>query len=256
VIAELAFEPGLILNRPVGETGRVFPISLSTLGPAADKRAIYSLRYRSFRAAGWIGPCTTKAFEDRYDGLDTSLSIAAHHGGACVGTIRLTFGGDGHGSETMPAQANFPAELGRLGAAGHRRLVEFTRLAVEPDLANTSFRTTLYGTLVRAATVVALAGRVDYAVVAVHEKLSKVYRALCGFEVLARAAGYGDIAEPTHLLGREFAALNARRSLRNAFFRITPHDVAVARQALVSVAPRLARANGVEAAIRRDNSAS
>jgi N-acyl-L-homoserine lactone synthetase len=256
VIAELAFEPGLILDKAAAAAGRSFPITLSTLGPEADKQAIYALRYRSFHAAGWIGPCSTEAFEDRYDGLATSLSIAAHHAGACVGTIRLTFGGAGHGPETMPAQANFPAELARVGADGHRRLVEFTRLAVEPDLANTSFRTTLYGTLVRAATVVALAGRVDYAVVAVHEKLSKVYRALCGFEVLARAAGYGDIAEPTHLLGREFAALNARRSLRNAFFRITPHDVSAARQALRRVAPQVARANGVELEIRRDNSAS
>ena len=263
MIAELAFQPGLILDSSAGDAARNFPISLKTLGPGADKRDVYALRYRSFHAAGWIGPQTLEQFHDSFDELGSSLSIAAYQGETVVGTIRLTFGGEGLGTSTMPSQANFPAEIARLQALGNRRLVEFTRLAVEPGIGNTSFRTTLYGTLVRAGTVVALAGEVDYAVIAVHEKLARVYRFLAGFEELARSASYGDIAEPTHLLGRDFQALNSRRRLRNAFFRITPQDVATARVALARVAPLIAgdrrtvperksSANGEGAPIRRD----
>ena len=55
----MIFQPPLVLDNNNGDTSKNYPISLRIYPSAADKTELYKLRYRAFRASGWIGFCTT-----------------------------------------------------------------------------------------------------------------------------------------------------------------------------------------------------
>lgn len=231
----LSFEPLSLLSAVTSKVRQVFPLSIKVFGPNEDKRAIYALRYRAFLPLGIISPRDDGLFFDRYDSLATTWTIGAFSGPACVGSLRLTFG-DGL-NPNMPCQEVFP-EAEALAGRGYRNLVEFTRLAVCPALTNTSYRTTLYGALVRAGTMMAHAGDVDYALMSTHPDKTRLYTTLCGFEVIARAEAYPGINAPAALLGRDFRALDRKRSRSNPFFSFSRSEIASARAALTKVPSR------------------
>ena len=99
------------------------------------------------------------------------------------------------------------------------RLFNEKRMAVAPELTNTSFRTTLYASLVRAGLIIAHAGEADYGLISVNPSQVRFYEMMCGFKALARADDYPGINAPAVLMGRNFRALNARRIAQNPFFR-------------------------------------
>ena len=225
----MSFNPPLVLPRAGTKLPSSFPLDLKIFGPGTDKSAIYALRYRAFIEGGVITPREDGLFSDAYDNLDTTTTIAAFDRGTCAGTFRLTFGQGRPGAHTMPCQSIFE-EVGGLGGAGYRRLVEFTRMVVAPELTNTSFRTTLYATLIRAGLIVAHAARADYGLISIHPDKVRFYEKMCGFRVMARSETYPGINAPAILLGRDFTALDDKRTRQNPFFRISPAEVAAARR--------------------------
>ncbi len=231
MISELSFMPPLILRPPGKDKTIKFPLDLKVFTAGSDKRDVYALRYRAFIKDGVISPREDKLFSDAYDDLETTCTLAAYQGRTCVGSFRLAFGEGRTGEETMPCQAIFP-EIGSLEAKGFHRLVEFGRMVVEPTLNNTSFRTTLYATLVRAGMIVAQAGKTDFGLISVHPNLAKFYELMCGFKTMARAETYPGINAPAVLLGRNFRALDRKRTQQNPFFRVTPDEVTLARAQL------------------------
>lgn len=230
--ANMVFQPSLVLDSNFGDAEKNFPIVLRIFTAASDKSDIYRLRYKAFRDAGWIAENAASEFEDRYDRLPTTFAIGAFHDQSCIGTLRLAFGGSGYPSRTMPCQEQFAAEVLHIGEAGRLRLVEFSRMAVEPSLANRSFRTTLYASLVRAGLILCTAAAIDIALIAVHRRISPFYQAMCGFEVIAKSETYAGIAEPTHFLALRFREMDARRRRSNAFFAFSEQEVDSARQAI------------------------
>ncbi|MEQ1695397.1 MAG: GNAT family N-acyltransferase [Hyphomicrobiaceae bacterium] len=231
MISRLSFSPPLILQTQGKETAGKFPLDLKVFTAGSDRRDVYALRYRAFIKDGVITPRDDKLFSDAYDDLETTCTLAAYQGAACVGSFRLAFGEGRPGEQTMPCQSIF-TEIGGLEAKGYRRLVEFGRMVVEPSLTNTSFRTTLYATLVRAGLIVAEAGKTDFGLISVHPKLAKFYELMCGFKIMARAETYPGINAPAVLLGRNFKALDQKRTRQNPFFRFTPNEVTNARAQL------------------------
>ncbi len=227
----MTFHPPLVLDSHGGDAAKNFPIALRIYPSTSDKSELYRLRYRAFRAAGWIAENPHAAFSDDYDLLPSTFAIGAFHNGQCIGSLRLAIGGAG-AQGSMPCEEQFPAEVGSLVAGGSKRLVEFSRMAVEPALTNNSFRTTLYASLVRAGFILTYAADVDVALIAVHRKFSPFYQAMCGFKVIAKSDGYGGIPEPTHFLGRELGELDTRRRQRNAFFTFSPEEIERARHTL------------------------
>lgn len=236
----MTFQPPLVLDSNSGDTAKNYPISLRIYAVTSDKSELYRLRYRSFLAAGWIADNGLGEFADRYDLLASTFAVGAFHKGVCIGSLRLAFGG-ASGPGTMPCEEQFPGEVERLVQEGSPRLVEFSRMAVDPELANNSFRTTLYASLVRAGFILAHASDSNVALIAVHRKFSPFYQAMCGFRVVGQSDGYAGIAEPTHFLARSFDALDQRRRLRNAFFSVSTAEIERARQTL-SAAQRQAAA--------------
>ncbi|HWK38574.1 MAG TPA: acyl-homoserine-lactone synthase [Hyphomicrobium sp.] len=231
VTSGMIFHPPLVLDSHGGDAAKNFPISLRIYSSTSDKSELYRLRYRAFRAAGWIAENEHGALSDDYDVLPSTFAVGAFHSGQCIGSLRLAMGGT-EAQGAMPCEIPFASEVAGLVAAGSSRLVEFSRMAVEPALTNNSFRTTLYASLVRAGFILTAAADVDVVLVAVHRKFSPFYQAMCGFKVIAKSDGYGDISEPTHFLGRALGELDARRRQRNAFFTFSPEEIERARHTL------------------------
>jgi Acetyltransferase (GNAT) domain len=242
VISDLNFKPPLLLQSQ-GDASAKFPLDIKVFAPGTDKRDIYRLRYRAFIEDGVITPREDRLFSDEFDECPTTSIIAAYSNGTCVGSFRLAFSETGGATRTMPCQMIFD-EVDLLELAGFHNRVEFTRMVVAPELTNTSFRTTLYATLVRAGMMVAHAARADYGLISIHPDKVRFYEMMCGFREIARAATYPGINAPAVLLGRDFRALDQKRVKQNAFFRISTAEIASARQKLfpgqVHVVPEVA----------------
>jgi N-acyl-L-homoserine lactone synthetase len=230
--SEMTFLPPLVLDTSGGNASKNFPLALRIYCSTSDLGDLFRLRYRAFREAGWIESNPEGRFSDRFDRLPSTFAVGAFHKGNCVGSVRLAFGGLGYERCSMPCEVQFPQEIAQLADADRGRFIEFSRMAVEPSLTNRSFRTTLYASLVRAGFILSYAANVDVALIAVHKKISLFYQHMCGFRVVARSESYVGIAEPTHLLAREFHALDARRQQRNAFFSFSEEEIARARRTL------------------------
>jgi N-acyl-L-homoserine lactone synthetase len=230
--SEMVFQPPLVLDSNAGDATRNFPISLRFFDWASDKSDLFRLRYAAFREAD------DRMFVDRYDALASTVAVGAYHEGACIGSLRLALGGAGYPSSTMPCQEQFLNEVSDLSAA---KLVEFSRMAVEPSLTNRSFRTTLYASLVRAGLIVSAAAEIDYALIAVHRRIAPFYQAMCGFKVIAKSDTYAGIPEPTTFLALPFQDMEKRRRRSNAFFSFSEAEIASAREG-IQVARRLRQA--------------
>ena len=242
MISELNFYPAKVLGSDDAGQRAKFPLALKIFGPRADKQMIYALRYRAFIDTGVITPRPDRLFSDNYDELASSYSIGAFRNGVCAGSFRLTFGSGTAGSNTMPCQSVFE-EVGALQADGYTSLVEFTRMVVAPEITNTSFRATLYAALVRAGLIVAHAARADYGLISVHPGMVRFYASMCGFRSLARSESYPGINAPAVLMGRDFRALDHKRTKQNPFFKIAPAEITSARATLFpNPAPELALA--------------
>ena len=185
----MTFQPPLVLDNNNGDTAKNFPISLDIYSSNSDMTELHRLRYRAFLAAGWIKENDVGTLSDRFDGLDTTVTIGAFHKGACIGALRLAFGGTHAPPLSMPCEDEFSNEVDALIAKGDRRLVEFSRMAVEPTLSNKSFRTTLYASLIRAGMILTTASHVDVALAAVHKNVSP----LLSSDVRVRSAGNVDL---------------------------------------------------------------
>lgn len=234
MVSTMTFEPPLVLDSNPGGAARNFPLTLRVYSSISDKRELYRLRYRAFRDAGWIAENGDGEFADRYDRFASTFAVGAFHKDDCIGSLRLALGGAGSPRKSMPCEEQFPDEVRALAAPKINRLIEFSRMAVEPSLTNTSFRTTLYASLVRAGFILSHAAQVDVALIAVHRKISPFYQAMCGFRILGKSESYAGIAEPTHFLGRELRALDDLRHKRNAFFGVSAEEIDRARQTLAA----------------------
>lgn len=235
---DMLFQPPLVLDSNSGDAAKNFPISLRIYAAASDQSDLNRLRYRAFRAAGWIPENPAGEFIDRYDTLPSTYAIGAFHAGECIGSLRLAFGGADCPRDTMPCESQFPREIEGLNPARHLRMTEFSRMAVEPSLVNRSFRTTLYASLVRAGLILSAAARTDIGLIAVHTRVSRFYQMMCGFTAIGRSGSYAEIEEPTDLLALKFSEAEERRLRSNAFFGYSPLEVEAASQILETLRPR------------------
>lgn len=226
---EMTFQPSLVLDSNAGDAAKNFPIALRIYSSTSDRTDLDRLRYKAFRDAGWIAENAQERFIDRYDGYDSTFAVGASHNGTCIGSLRLAFGGAGYAAKSMPCEELFSKEIHELNAAGGRRMVEFSRMAVDPSLTNRSFRTTLYASLIRAGLILSAAADVDTVLIAVHRNASAFYQAMCGFKIAGTSDAYLGIQEPTNFLSLEFSEIEARRRRVNTFFGYSAHEVHAAR---------------------------
>jgi hypothetical protein len=104
-----------------------------------------------------------------------------------------------------------------LRAAVGGTIVELSRLAIDPSVTNTSYKSTLYAALIRTCLLKPTEADVSLALIATRDKTLPFYLRVLGFEVIAAPRFYppGDI--PITLTALVWK--DARKSvLRNRFF--------------------------------------
>lgn len=214
------------------------PFEMRIVKNAAARRDIYALRQRAYQEFMTASDTAAAAgFSDPFDDLATTVLIGAYDGDRLAGSMRLCFSRPWDNIATLPCAAHYPALLAvKRTAAGS--LMEVSRFSIEPGISNTSYRTTLYGSLVRASLMAAEAADVAKILIATRPDGVKFYTYMLGFELIGEPALYppGDVK--IALLGGSMSKARARQRLQNKFFRISDEEIAVMRRALSPILNR------------------
>lgn len=213
-----------------------FPFEIRLLDSDRDRRDIFALRYRAYRSADHISDIASGEYQDAHDALSSSVILAAYDQHVCTGALRLSFSMPWQPLSTLACAPYYP-EVARLKGDAAGALVEMSRLAIEPSLTNTSYRTTLYASLVRAAFLAAEAARVSTILVATKPEWVRFYEYMLGFKRIGEPAFYppGDL--PIALLAGSLELARKRQRAQNAFFKVAMDEIASMRSA---IAPALA----------------
>lgn len=233
----VVFEPRFDSHALIGDaqsTTQSFPLKLELLSARNDLAAIFHLRYRAYRHDGHIPADAREQFRDRNDDVPSTVHVGAFADNVCVGAVRISFAGAGAEGGCLPCAPYYP-EVAMLLAEPKRRLVEFSRLAVDPAITNVSYKTTIYAALVRAAMMAAEATSTTDILVATKPTRVKFYEVLLGFARLGRPAKYppGDL--DITLLRLPMERARKTQKLQNRFFSIADGELASMRRSLARV---------------------
>lgn len=224
---------------------RRFPFDMRVLLNGADRSDVFALRYRAYREA-WCIPLNEKEqYADRFDELMSTVVLAAYDTGVCVGALRVNFSHPWQEPETMPCAAQYP-DVAHVKAAARGTIAEMSRLAIDPGITNTSYRTTLYAALLRAGFMAAQAGNVAMILMVTKPDWIGFYKKMLGFKTIGAPQIYPPSTEPVALLGGSFGEAQKHQRAQNAFFKITAEEIASMKRA---IAPALVSPPGFEAAL-------
>jgi N-acyl-L-homoserine lactone synthetase len=201
-----------------------------------DVREATALRLRAYAAMGYAITTENGEYTDRFDTLETTVMLGAYDQGRLVGSVRLCFNHPWQTVSSLPCGQYYPA-LKEVKSKVDGALVEVSRLSIEPGIANTSYRTTLYAFLVRAALTGAQAADVAMLLIATRPDWVKFYKYMLGFQVIGEPAFYPPGDFKITLLGGSLKQAETRQRLQNRFFKITPDEIASMR---VAIQPALA----------------
>lgn len=218
---------------------------LRVLANEGDVSEATALRLRAYEAMGYGITSESGEYTDRFDTLATTVLLGAYDQGRLVGSVRLCFNHPWQTVSSLPCGPYYPA-LKEVKSNVDGALVEVSRLSIEPGINNTSYRTTLYAFLVRAALTGAQAAEVAMLLIATRPDWVKFYKYMLGFEVIGEPAFYPPGDFKITLLGGSLKQAETRQRLQNRFFKITPGEIASMR---IAIAPALAAA-----AVRDDDS--
>ena len=215
-------------------TGADFPFQIRVVSSQAERADAFALRYRAYRELGYIEESADTSFADKNDALDSTVIFAAYQDNVCIGTLRVSFSHAGeahHDVPTLPCAPYYP-EVADLKRAALGSLVEMSRLAIDPAFTSTSFRTTLFAALVRAGFLAAQAAEVSTILIATKPEFARFYQYMLGFKVVGQPAAYPPGDHRIVLLAGSFSQAELRQSAQNAFFKITPEEIASMKAAL------------------------
>ena len=203
-----------------------------------DIRDALRLRYRAYQSMGYGVERDDGEYRDEFDSLPSTILLGAYDNGRLVGALRLCLSQPWQSLASLPCGAYYPG-LKNVKTAARGALVEISRLSIEPDLSNTSYRTTLYGYMVRAAYTAARAVGASTILVATRPDWVRFYKYMLGFEQVGQPEFYPPGDFKITLLAGKIEEASARQRLQNRFFAISDQEVADMRAA---IAPALLRA--------------
>lgn len=215
------------------------PFELRIVTDEAARREIYALRRRAYEKLLETSPCKdANEFRDAFDELPTTLQLGAYDDGRLVGAMRLCFSRLWDGLDTLPCAGHYP-ELNSVKRAARGALMEVSRFSIDTDISNTSYRTTLYASLVRTSLIAAEAAGVSTFLVATRPEWVKFYKYMLGFELIGEPAFYPPGDMKIALLGGSLDQARKRQRMQNAFFQIDPREITSMRQALAPIMTRV-----------------
>lgn len=215
------------------------PFDLRIVTDGESRGQIYTLRRRAYEKLLDASPCAGDSeFRDGFDDLATTLQIGAYDEDRLVGAMRLCFSRLWDGLETVPC-ANYYPELKSVKRAARGSLMEVSRFSIDTDISNTSYRTTLYASLVRTSLIAAEAADVSTFLIATRPEWVRFYKYMLGFELIGEPALYppGDLR--IALLGGSLDQARKRQRMQNAFFKIDAREIASMRQKLAPIMTRV-----------------
>lgn len=198
----------------------------------AECNACFALRLRAYQPylpadevpAGGL-------YTDQFDDLATTLIIGAHDAGRLIASMRLCFSRTWDSLGTLPCAAHYP-QLSAIKEASESAMMEVSRVAIDPVITNTSYRTTLYASLVRLGLIAAEAGDVSTVLIATQASSEKFYSYMLGLKRIGEPAFYPPGDFKISLLGGDMRQLRLRQKVQNSFFRVGPEDIVRMRHAL------------------------
>src|SRR5690606_20750023 len=98
-------------------------------------------------------------------------------------------------------------------------LMELGRLALHPSIKNCSYRSTVYGALVRSGILTCMATDIAVTLVTSQLKWRAFYEYICGFKAISEPRLYPPGGVPVVLFARDFRTADTRRIAQNRFFR-------------------------------------
>ncbi|RUP08326.1 acyl-homoserine-lactone synthase [Hyphomicrobium sp.] len=211
--------------------GETQSFELRVLAKEIDVNEATALRLRAYQAIGYDVSSDNGKYTDRFDSLATTVLLGAYDQGRLVGSVRLCFNHPWQTISSLPCGPYYPA-LKEIKSKVDGALVEVSRLSIEPGINNTSYRTTLYAFLVRAALTAAQAAEVSMLLIATRPEWVKFYKYMLGFQPIGEPAFYPPGDFKITLLGGSLKLAETRQKLQNRFFKITPDEVASMRVAI------------------------
>jgi len=218
--------------------GDMQTFELRVLTKESDTGEATALRLRAYQAIGYDVSSDNGKYTDRFDTLATTVLLGAYDQGRLVGSVRLCFNHPWETISSLPCGPYYPA-LKEIKSKVDGALVEVSRLSIEPAINNTSYRTTLYAFLVRAALTAAQAAEVSMLLIATRPEWVKFYKYMLGFKQIGEPAFYPPGDFKITLLGGSLKLAQTRQKLQNRFFKITPEEISSMR---VAIQPALAAA--------------
>jgi N-acyl-L-homoserine lactone synthetase len=249
VIIQLPFRPQLTLQSTVTDENLSSPLLISLRTNKADADDIFRLRYKGYRRDGLIEACSQEIYSDKFDSLPSTFQIAAYSGVRHVGALRICFWDPTMSGDALPCEDVYP-EVANIKIRENSRIAEVSRLTVDPDLQNRSFKTTVYAALVRSAVLMCMAGNVTILLAGSQPKWKAFYQRILGFSVAGEPQLYPPGNLPILLLSRKMGLSSPARSGLNPFFHINAADVDAVRE---KMGPLLNWGAGSERMVVGDN---
>lgn len=219
-----------------GSAFRCGSFEMRIVSHPASRRSCFALRFRAYEPylLGGAKP-QNSLFTDSFDQLPTTLIVGAYDDGRLIASMRLCFSRTSDSLATLPCAAHYPA-LTAVKAASCGALMEVSRVAIDPSITNTSYRTTLYASLVRLGAIAAEAADVSNILIATQATSEKFYRYMLGFERIGDPALYPPGDFKISLLGGDMRQARLRQKVQNKFFRVGRDEIARMRLALADCA--------------------
>jgi N-acyl-L-homoserine lactone synthetase len=237
----IKFEPKQAISVPdfsqagtqAGATASTFDVRIIT--SEVERGRAFALRMQAYKHFWDTPPQLPNAeYRDAYDDQRTTVQMGAYDGDRLVGAMRLCFSPPSDPLSTMPCAEYYPALL-PIKRSAPSSLMEVSRFSIDPEISNTSYRTTLYASLVRASLMAAQAADVTMILIATVPEWVRFYKFMLGFELIGEPAVYAPATYKISLLGGTLAQAETRQRLQNKFFRISKEEIAALRQTLAPI---------------------
>ena len=181
---------------------------------AADREAIYRLRYRAYLKEGAIPPNSQRLVTDRFDAAPNSWIFGVYFDGELASSVRISVGSAEH--PVIPSSDVFPDLIEPWTNAG-RVIVDPTRFVADPSRQK-HFADLPYMTL-RLAYVACGYFNADIGLASVRQEHQAFYRRVFMHQAVSGARNYPGLLKPICLMAVDYQSMRDEVYRRYPFFR-------------------------------------
>jgi N-acyl-L-homoserine lactone synthetase len=213
-VASRAFRPQYGISERVAEL--LDRIDCRPAVSAAEREAVFRLRYRAYLSEGAIKPSFAESFTDAYDETDNVWLLGLYLDGELASSIRLHVASVAH--PDFPSRKVFAEVLEPELAAG-KIIIDPTRFVTHRHYSRANFGL-IYAT-VRLAWLAAAYFGAEHLLAAVRAEHQAFYQRTFNHRMICAPRAYPLLAKPISLMTVRYASVAERVHQRYPFFRST-----------------------------------